>query len=212
MGSGRRSSSRCHLGPVRPAALRGRLPPAAYGSAGGPGGGRARRVPVDQRYRAEARHHPVAVDPIFPARRGATALWVSSDRVYFALTIIVLAVLLTVAFRFTKFGLATRAAAETERGAYLSGISPDRIAAYNWMLSSAVAGLVRHPDRADRAAGTRSPTPCSSSRRWRPPSWPDSRTSSSRCSPASAIGVLQSEAPVSGLDVQLAAVLRVCPN
>jgi ABC-type branched-subunit amino acid transport system ATPase component/ABC-type branched-subunit amino acid transport system permease subunit len=84
----------------------------------------------------------IAVDPIFPVkvwRKGD--FFVSSDRAYFALTIVVLAALLAVAFRFTKFGLATRAAAESERGAFVSGISPDRIAAYNWMLSSAVAGL-----------------------------------------------------------------------
>lgn len=85
---------------------------------------------------------PVAVDPIFP-----TDIWqsgdlqLSADRFYFALTILVLAVVLALVFRYTKFGLATRASAETERGAYVSGISPDRIAAYNWMLSSAVAGL-----------------------------------------------------------------------
>ena len=84
----------------------------------------------------------VAVAPIFPVEQWRSGdLFVSSDRVYFALTMLGLAVLLALAFRFTKFGLATRAAAETERGAYLSGISPDRIAAYNWMLSSAVAGL-----------------------------------------------------------------------
>jgi ABC-type branched-subunit amino acid transport system ATPase component/ABC-type branched-subunit amino acid transport system permease subunit len=85
---------------------------------------------------------PVAVKAIFP-----TELWkfgslrMSSDRVYFALTILVVAALLALIFRYTRFGLATRAAAETERGAYLSGVSPDRVAAYNWMLSSAIAGL-----------------------------------------------------------------------
>ena len=85
---------------------------------------------------------PVAVKPVFP-----TELWkfgdlrMSSDRVYFALTILAVAALLGLLFRYTRFGLATRAAAETERGAFLSGISPDRVAAYNWMLSSAIAGL-----------------------------------------------------------------------
>ncbi len=85
---------------------------------------------------------PVSVSAIFP-----THVWhqgsivIQSDRLFFALTILAVAVALSLAFRFTRFGLATRAAAETERGAYLSGISPDRIAAYNWMLSSAVAGL-----------------------------------------------------------------------
>ncbi|WP_330255152.1 branched-chain amino acid ABC transporter permease/ATP-binding protein [Nocardia sp. NBC_00565] len=85
---------------------------------------------------------PVTVDPIFP-----TDVWrsgdlrVSADRLYFAATIVAIAIVLSLIFRFTKFGLATRAAAESERGAYVSGVSPDRIAAYNWMLSSAVAGL-----------------------------------------------------------------------
>ena len=85
---------------------------------------------------------PVAVKPIFP-----TELWkfgdlrMSSDRVYFALTILLVAALLGLIFRYTRFGLATRASAETERGAYVSGLSPDRVAAYNWMLSSAIAGL-----------------------------------------------------------------------
>jgi ABC-type branched-subunit amino acid transport system ATPase component/ABC-type branched-subunit amino acid transport system permease subunit len=43
--------------------------------------------------------------------------------------------------RFTRFGLATRAVAETERGALLAGLSPDRIAGVNWALSCVVAGL-----------------------------------------------------------------------
>lgn len=82
------------------------------------------------------------IKPIFP-----TGTWtvldvrVSSDRVYFAVTILGTALLLTVLFRYTRFGLATRAAAETEKGAYVSGISPDRIAGWNWVLSSVVAGL-----------------------------------------------------------------------
>lgn len=85
---------------------------------------------------------PVSVEPIFPTDVWQSGeLQLSADRFFFALTIVVLAIVLALAFRYTKFGLATRASAETERGAYVSGISPDRIAAYNWMLSSAVAGL-----------------------------------------------------------------------
>ncbi|WP_024795306.1 branched-chain amino acid ABC transporter permease/ATP-binding protein [Tomitella biformata] len=85
---------------------------------------------------------PVTVSPILPTDVWSSGdIHVNSDRIYFALLIIAVAVVLAVGFRYTKFGLATRAAAETERGAFVSGISPDRIAAYNWMLSSAVAGL-----------------------------------------------------------------------
>ena len=54
-------------------------------------------------------------------------------------TIVAITVVLAAVYRFTRFGLVTRAAAETEKGAYVSGISPDRIAAVNWMISAAVA-------------------------------------------------------------------------
>jgi ABC-type branched-subunit amino acid transport system ATPase component/branched-subunit amino acid ABC-type transport system permease component len=85
---------------------------------------------------------PVSVAPIFP-----TNVWtlgevrVSADRVWFALTVVVLTAVVIAAFRFTRFGLHTRAAAETEKGAYVSHISPDRIAAINWVISACVAGL-----------------------------------------------------------------------
>ncbi|WP_264764182.1 ABC transporter permease subunit [Frankia tisae] len=85
----------------------------------------------------------VAVDPIFP-----TDLWkagsinVPSDRVYLAITVLVLATAVSIVFARTRFGLATRATASSEKGAYVSGISPDRVAAGNWMISSAAAGLV----------------------------------------------------------------------
>ncbi|MBX6390175.1 MAG: ATP-binding cassette domain-containing protein [Frankia sp.] len=83
----------------------------------------------------------VAVQPIFPVELWTVgSLSISSDRVYFALTVLVLALVLAAAFRTTRFGLATRAVAESEKGAYVSGISPDRVAAGNWMISSAVAG------------------------------------------------------------------------
>ena len=84
----------------------------------------------------------VVVEPIFP-----TGAWqsedfsLSYDRVLLALTIVVLAIALMVWLRMSRFGLATRAVASSERGAYLSGMSPGRTAMYNWMLSSAVAGL-----------------------------------------------------------------------
>ena len=84
----------------------------------------------------------VAVDPIYPTGAWTVAgVRISSDRIYFALTIIAAAVVLSALFKYTRFGLATRAAAESEKGAYVSGISPDRIAAWNWVLSSMVAGL-----------------------------------------------------------------------
>ena len=86
--------------------------------------------------------NPVTVGPILP-----TKIWtvggvrLSSDRVWFAVVVLAFAGALAAAYRFTPFGLRTRAAAENERGAYLSGIHPDRVAAVNWMISAVVAGV-----------------------------------------------------------------------
>ena len=85
---------------------------------------------------------PISVPAIF-----SNQLWklgsihVPTDRIWFALTVLAIGVLFTLMIRFTAFGLSTRAVAETEVGAYVSGLSPDRVAAANWMLSCAVAGL-----------------------------------------------------------------------
>ncbi|HNP56768.1 MAG TPA: branched-chain amino acid ABC transporter permease/ATP-binding protein [Gordonia sp. (in: high G+C Gram-positive bacteria)] len=84
----------------------------------------------------------MASEAIFPS-----TIWridgtpVQADRVYFAITVLLLGVVVWLFYRYSGFGLATRAAAETERGAYVSGLSPDRLAAINWVISSAVAGL-----------------------------------------------------------------------
>jgi ABC-type branched-subunit amino acid transport system ATPase component/branched-subunit amino acid ABC-type transport system permease component len=85
---------------------------------------------------------PVSVDAILP-----TNVWtlgsvrISSDRVWFAAAVLGIAIAITLVFRFTRFGLHTRAAAETEKGALVSGIAPDRVAALNWMISAAVAAI-----------------------------------------------------------------------
>ncbi len=44
-------------------------------------------------------------------------------------------------FRYTRFGLATRAAAGNEKGAVLLGYSPERLALANWVVASLAAGL-----------------------------------------------------------------------
>jgi ABC-type branched-subunit amino acid transport system ATPase component/ABC-type branched-subunit amino acid transport system permease subunit len=85
---------------------------------------------------------PVAVASILPSNVWVIgSVRVSSDRVWFAVTVVALTALIAAGYRFTRFGLHTRAAAETEKGAYVSRISPDRIAACNWMISAVVAGL-----------------------------------------------------------------------
>jgi ABC-type branched-subunit amino acid transport system ATPase component/branched-subunit amino acid ABC-type transport system permease component len=85
---------------------------------------------------------PVSVKPILP--NGVWALGdirISQDRVWMAVTIVLITLALAAAYRFTRFGLVTRAAAETEKGAFVSGISPDRVAAVNWMISAGVAAI-----------------------------------------------------------------------
>jgi ABC-type branched-subunit amino acid transport system ATPase component/ABC-type branched-subunit amino acid transport system permease subunit len=84
---------------------------------------------------------PVSVDAIFPAHRWHWgSLTLLSDRFYLALAVVALTLALTALFRWTRFGLLTRAVAETRTGAVVSGVSPERIALLNWMLSAAVAG------------------------------------------------------------------------
>ena len=84
----------------------------------------------------------VAVEPIFALDSVAIgSRQAPTDRIWLAVTIIVIAIAATLVFRFTRFGIATEAAAESEKGAYLTGLSPDRIAFSNWALSSVVAGL-----------------------------------------------------------------------
>ncbi|MGV9974514.1 ABC transporter permease subunit [Nocardia beijingensis] len=84
----------------------------------------------------------VAVRPIFALDTFTLGdRTVPADRVWLAASVVVLAVVAMLVFRFTRFGTATEAAAESEKGAYLTGLSADRIAFANWTLSSVVAGL-----------------------------------------------------------------------
>ncbi|ANY22207.1 branched-chain amino acid ABC transporter permease/ATP-binding protein [Gordonia terrae] len=84
----------------------------------------------------------VPVEPIFELDTisigSSTA---PTDRIWFALVVVAVAIAASLMFRFTRFGVATEAAAESEKGAYLTGLSPDKIAFSNWALSSAVAGF-----------------------------------------------------------------------
>src|ERR687898_152259 len=78
--------------------------------------------------------------PDDPVRIGALSF--SRDRIWFAALVVAIAVMLWAYGRFTRAGLATRAAAESERGAILLGYSPDRLAAATWVLSAVVGGTV----------------------------------------------------------------------
>ena len=66
---------------------------------------------------------------------------VTTDHFWLAAVVIGLAVCAALVLRYTRFGIATEAAAESEKGALVTGLSPNRIAVANWALSSATAGL-----------------------------------------------------------------------
>lgn len=66
---------------------------------------------------------------------------VAMDRIWLAVVIVGMAILAGLVLRYTRFGVATEAAAESEKGALLTGLSPQRIAVANWALSSATAGI-----------------------------------------------------------------------
>src|SRR5580693_8040304 len=84
----------------------------------------------------------VSVSPIFPYHvYDILGRRVPGDRLWFTAVVILIAVALTLWFRFTRFGLATRAAAESEKGAFVTGLSPQRIALVNWALSTVIAGV-----------------------------------------------------------------------
>ncbi len=82
------------------------------------------------------------VEPIFPMKTIPIGDSVApTDRIWLAGCVVGLAIVTSLAFRYTRFGVATEAAAESEKGAYLTGLSPDKIAFSNWALSSVLAGL-----------------------------------------------------------------------
>ena len=61
------------------------------------------------------------------------------DRLWLLGITVVLTIGLWALYRFTRFGIATEAAAESEKGAVLLGYSPDRIGAINWAIGCALA-------------------------------------------------------------------------
>ena len=80
--------------------------------------------------------------PILPSSSITMAgITFPSDRIYFTVIVLALAVALSLVYRFTRFGLATQAAAENDRGAALVGISATRIAAQNYIIASVLAGV-----------------------------------------------------------------------
>ena len=65
-----------------------------------------------------------------------------TNRFWMAGIVIVIALALGALFRWTRFGLATRAASENEVFGMLAGLSPNQLSMINTMLASAVAGAM----------------------------------------------------------------------
>ncbi|HJZ38688.1 MAG TPA: branched-chain amino acid ABC transporter permease/ATP-binding protein [Solirubrobacterales bacterium] len=66
---------------------------------------------------------------------------ISADRLILLGIAAALTVVLYLFYRYTRFGLATSAVAESERSASALGLSPDTVAALNWALGCGLAGL-----------------------------------------------------------------------
>lgn len=67
---------------------------------------------------------------------------VPRDRLLLAALVVAAGALLWAVYRFTRFGLASRAASDDTTGVALLGWSPDRLAAVNWTVASVLAGAV----------------------------------------------------------------------
>jgi branched-chain amino acid transport system permease protein len=67
---------------------------------------------------------------------------VPKNQLFLVIVVTVIAIGLWALFKYTRFGLATRAAAENEKGAIVLGFSPDFLAGANWVLSTLIAGLL----------------------------------------------------------------------
>ncbi len=86
---------------------------------------------------------PRRVDPILPESTfKLSGISIPRDRLWLTLITVLLGSALWAYFRFTRLGLATRAAAENERAASLARFSPQFLAATTWLISSTVVGLL----------------------------------------------------------------------
>jgi branched-chain amino acid transport system permease protein len=66
----------------------------------------------------------------------------AKDAMWLAVIAVVLAAALWALSRYTRTGLAVRAASESEKGAVLLGFEPDRLGLITWVLSALIAGIV----------------------------------------------------------------------
>jgi len=86
---------------------------------------------------------PRQIPSVFPS--GIVTVFgksIPANRFWMAGVVLVLAVALWALFRYTRFGLATRAASENEVFAMLAGLSPNQLSMANTLLASAIAGAM----------------------------------------------------------------------
>ena len=96
---------------------------------------------VDLRFEGPAATSLRLEGPLSPRLVDALGLRVPADRYQLAALTLGVIVVLKAVDRWTRFGLATRGAAENERGAVLLGLSPTAIGLTNWILASVLAGM-----------------------------------------------------------------------
>ena len=96
---------------------------------------------VDLRFEGPSATSLRLVGPLSPRLVDGLGLRVPADRYLMALGTLGVIAILWAVDRWTRFGLATRAAAENERGAVLLGLSPTSIGLVNWILAAVLAGL-----------------------------------------------------------------------
>ncbi len=82
------------------------------------------------------------VNPLTPSRPvEVLGVLVGWDRILLFSVALVLTAVVWLVYQRTLFGLATRAAAESEKGAAVTGFSQARLAAVNWMIGCVLAGV-----------------------------------------------------------------------
>lgn len=67
---------------------------------------------------------------------------IPANRFWMAAIVVLIALALTASYRWTRFGLATRAAAENEVNGMLAGLSPNHLSMANTVVASALAGAM----------------------------------------------------------------------
>lgn len=96
------------------------------------------------RFVGETGQGAAALRPEFPLPDGAVRIGdvvVPTSNFVIAAVAISATLVLWFAYRNTRFGIATRAAAESEKGALLTGLSPDRLGYLNWIVATNLAGM-----------------------------------------------------------------------